>query len=147
MTLPGAVRIEVLAYAPVAFFHCQHCEVIGQVTGTTTNIRREQLASSLPPDLSEEYLEVSNWVREMMLTYNEHIRVRVVDAASIEGWFKSVRYGIRKYPAVIVDGREKITGRDFARASAVIRQRMAGRQAENPTGGFAERPPAKGGSR
>jgi len=142
-----AVRVEVLTYAPVAFFHCQHCEVIGQVTGATANVRREQLASSLPEDLSEEYLEVSNWVRGLILTYGERINVRVVDAASIEGWFKSVRYGIRKYPGVIVDGKHKIVGRDYDQASAVIDERMAGGRSEQSGPQIPERSPAKGGLR
>ena len=142
-----AVRIEVLAYAPVAFFHCQHCEVIGQVTGTTTNIRREQLASSLPQDLTEEYLEVSNWVRGLMLTYGESIDVRVVDVASIEGWFKSLRYGIRKYPAVVVDGKQKIIGRDFDRASALIDERVARGRSACSGLQIPERSRAKGGLR
>ena len=119
------ITVEVLAYAPTAFFHCQHCEVIGQVTGTTGHIRREQLSSALPDDLSEEYLEVSNWVREMAAAYDRRISLRVIDAASIEGWFKSVRYGIRRYPAVIVDRKEKVIGRDFQRASALIQERLA----------------------
>ena len=142
-----AVRVEVLTYAPVAFFHCQHCEVIGQVTGTTNNVRREQLASSLPEDLSEEYLQVSNWVRGLILTYSEDIDVRVVDAASIEGWFKSVRYGIRKYPAVIVDGKQKIVGRDFEQASALIDERMARARSAQSGPQILERSPAKGGLR
>jgi hypothetical protein len=33
------------------------------------------------------------------------VRVRVIDAASIEGFIKSVRHGAFKYPAVIVNGR------------------------------------------
>jgi hypothetical protein len=34
----------------------------------------------------------------------------VVDAASIEGFYKSIKYGVRRYPAVIVDGRARFIG-------------------------------------
>ena len=119
------ITVEVLAYTPQAFFHCQHCEVVGQLTGMTRNLRREQLASSLPDDLSEEYQKLSDWVREMRAAYSERITFRVIDAASIEGWFKSLRYGVHKYPAVILDRKQRVIGRDFSRASALIQERMA----------------------
>jgi hypothetical protein len=119
------ITVEVLAYAPVAFFHCQHCEVVWQQTGASKHFHHEQLASSLPDDLMTEYQQLSDWVRQMMAAYSERIVLRVIDAASIEGWLKSVRHGLHKYPAVIVDGKEKIIGCDFERATAVIHQRMA----------------------
>ncbi len=123
------LTVELFAYAPVAFFHCQHCELVWQHAGLSRGCRREQLASSLPDDLQEEYRQISDWVREMMAAYGDRITFRVIDAASIEGWFKSVRYGIHKFPAVVVDHKEKIAGLDFERAAATIRQRMARRSA------------------
>ncbi len=116
--------VEVIAYAPVAFFHCRHCELAWEPTGVGKHFRQEQLASSLPEDLKAEYQELSDWVREMAAAYGDKIVFRVIDAASIEGWWKSLRYRLRKYPAVIVDSQEKIVGRGFQQATAVIRQRM-----------------------
>jgi hypothetical protein len=118
------ITVEVLAYAPVAFFHCQHCEIFWQQTGASQHFHREQVASSLPGDLMEEYQQLSEWVREMRAAHGERITFRVIDAASIEGWFKSVRYNLHSYPAVIVNGKEKIIGCSFERATAVIHQRM-----------------------
>jgi len=120
------MRVEVLAYAPAAFFHCRHCEVVWQQTGVGKPLRQEQLASSLPEDLKEEYQQLSDWVRRMVDAYEERVTFKVIDAASIEGWLKSVRHGLHKYPAVIVDGKEKISGRGcLEQATAVIRERMA----------------------
>lgn len=121
----NAISIEVLAYAPAAFFHCRHCEFIWQQTGATKDVHREHLASSLPDDLSQEYQVLSDWVREMIAAYGDRIALRVVDVASVEGWFKSLRYGVHRYPAVIIDRKEKIIGHDFSRASTLIRERMA----------------------
>jgi hypothetical protein len=119
------IQVEVLAYAPVAFFHCRHCEVVWQPTGVGEHLRQEQLDSSLPEDLKKEYRELSDWVRQMKADYGERIAFSVIDAASIEGWLKSVRYRLHKYPAVIVDGKQKITGCDcFGQATTVIRQKM-----------------------
>jgi len=118
------VKVELIAYAPVAFFHCKHCELVWDQAGAAKNIHAEQLASSLPEDLKQEYQRLSDWVREMVEAFGERITFRVIDAASLEGWWKSLRYRVRKYPAVIVDGEEKIIGSGrLEQATAAIRQR------------------------
>ena len=43
--------IEVVAYAPTAFYHCTHCEVVWKETGFSKGLHEEQIASALPPDL------------------------------------------------------------------------------------------------
>jgi Protein of unknown function (DUF1525) len=119
------VKVELIAYAPVAFFHCRHCELVWDQAGAARNIHEEQLASSLPEDLKQEYQELSDWVREMVAAFGERISFRVIDAASLEGWWKSLRYRVRKYPTVIVDGEEKIIGSGhLEQATAAIRQRI-----------------------
>lgn len=119
------VSVEVLTYAPTLFFHCQHCEVVWQEAGVGEKFRREQIASALPDDLKEEYQQLSDWVRETIEAYGERIAFRVIDVASIEGVWKSVRYGIHKYPAIVVERKDKIVGHDFDRASDLIRRRLA----------------------
>ncbi len=116
--------MEVLAYAPVDFFHCQHCELVWHETGASQEVHREQITSSLPDDLMAEYQQLSDWVREMISIYGERLRFKIIDAASIEGWLKSVCHGLHRYPTIILEGTEKIVGRDFERATAVIRERM-----------------------
>src|SRR5207245_4205497 len=59
------VTIDVIAYAPVAFFHCLHCESIWQHTDVRAKARCEQLETSLPPDLRDQYQQLSDWVRRM----------------------------------------------------------------------------------
>src|SRR5260370_7289785 len=44
------VTIEVIAYAPVAFFHCMHRELLCRDSGARPSDRREQLDPSLPED-------------------------------------------------------------------------------------------------
>jgi hypothetical protein len=119
------ITVEVLAYAPVVFFHCLHCEVVWQEVGANQVYQREQLAASLPEDLKQQYQELSDWVRRMVAAHGVELHFKVVDAASIEGWYKSLRYGVRQYPAIIVDGIEKSIGSDLARATQLIESRLA----------------------
>jgi Protein of unknown function (DUF1525) len=119
------VSIAVITYAPVAFFHCQHCELIWRESPARVADRREQLETSLPADLLTQYQEVSDWVRRTVAAHGRRVTFRIVDAASIEGWLLSVRHGVRRYPAVLVDGKLTVVGPHFERATALIEQRLA----------------------
>lgn len=103
------LMVEIVAYAPTAFYHCTHCEVAWREMGASNRIHEEQVASSLPPDLVEDYQAISDWVREVFRIYCDQLLVKVIDAASLEGFIKSLRFGLHKYPAIIMNGK-KFTG-------------------------------------
>jgi Protein of unknown function (DUF1525) len=119
------VTVDVIAYAPVAFFHCQHCELIWQHTDVPEKARREQVETSLPSDLQDQYQQLSDWVHRMVEVHGPRLHFRIVDAASAEGWLKSLRYGVRRYPAVVVDGKETSLGADLKPATVLIERRLA----------------------
>ncbi|MEW5938363.1 MAG: hypothetical protein AB1750_01765 [Chloroflexota bacterium] len=102
--------VEIIAYAPTAFYHCTHCEVAWREMGKSNRVHEEQLESSLPEDLQREYAAVSDWVKEMFRVHCDRLVVKVTDAASVEGVFKSLRYNARRYPAVIVNQRGRFLG-------------------------------------
>jgi len=118
------VQLDIIAYAPTAFYHCTHCEIVWNQTGFSRNIRAEQLNSSLPEDVAREYQAVSDWVRRLFARHGEDLIVKVIDAASIEGFLKAARYRLRSFPAVIVDGRERFSGPDFSAADQAIARRL-----------------------
>ncbi len=102
--------VEVIAYAPTAFYHCTHCEVAWREMGASNRIHQEQVESSLPEDMAREYEAVSTWVNEMFRVHCDRIIVKVIDAASIEGVYKALRYNAHRYPAIIVGGKIRFTG-------------------------------------
>ena len=118
--------VEIIAYAPTAFYHCTHCEVAWREMGATNRIHEEQMESSLPEDLIKEYATVSNWVKEMFRVHCDHILLKVIDAASIEGFYKSLKYKARRYPAVIVNGQSRFIGSEMlSSASEEIAHQLA----------------------
>jgi hypothetical protein len=117
--------IEIVAYAPTAFYHCTHCEVVWHETGFSKGLHEEQVASALPSDMQQDYQAVSDWVRHLFKVHCDRVIVKVIDTTSIEGFWKSLRHGLRRYPAVIVDGRVKFSGTDFAAAEGEITRRLA----------------------
>jgi hypothetical protein len=102
--------VEVIAFAPTAFYHCMHCEVAFREMGKSDKVQNEQLSSSLPADLMNDYLALSDWVRELFRMHGTRVIIKVIDAASVEGVFRSLRYGMRRFPAVILDGKARFHG-------------------------------------
>jgi hypothetical protein len=73
-----------------------------------------------PPDLKEEYLKLSEWIRELTRNYKDRLLIRLIDAQSILGIYKSLRHWIRKYPTFIVEGQEAYTGWDRKRLESLL---------------------------
>jgi hypothetical protein len=126
-------RIEILAYAPTEFYHCQHCEVVWGHLGLGERLHREQRASALPEDLQAEYAAISHWVTGAVDRYGDRLTVKVVDAASIEGLFKAIRHRTRRFPAFIFDGKQPIVGFDEAKLDAALAQRLGTEGGESRT--------------
>jgi hypothetical protein len=101
------VDVQIIAYAPTVYYHCQHCEVTFNEVGLGTRVHREQAAASLPDDLRAEFENLTLRLHELAIRFGDRVRLRVVDAASIEGVLKALRWRVRKYPAVIIDGRRE----------------------------------------
>jgi hypothetical protein len=110
--------VEIIAYAPTAYYHCTHCEVAWREMGADNRIHQEQLQSSLPDDLIREYETISNWVREMFRVHCDAVLLKVIDAASVEGFYKSLRYNARRYPAVIVNRKARFLGSQMLPAAS-----------------------------
>jgi len=118
--------VEVLTYAPTQYFHCQHCELVwnqARVEGAK-QFHTEAHESSIPPELMQEYHALSDWIITMAQRYHGRVKFRVIDAASLPGVWKSLRYGVRKYPAFIIAGKDKVVGTDWAQVEARISQRL-----------------------
>lgn len=123
--------VEIIAYAPTAYYHCTHCEVAWREMGASNQIHEEQMASSLPEDLIQEYQIVSDWVKEMFRVHCDRILLKVIDAASIEGFYKSLKYNARRYPAVIINRKSRFVGsQSLPAASEEIAHQLTSQPAE-----------------
>lgn len=103
--MAAPVKLEILAYAPTTFFHCQHCEAVFDEVGVGRGIHREQVEQGLPPELLQEYARVSDWVQRIAARTGDRVAFDLVDVASVRGFWKSLRHRVRSYPAVLVNGR------------------------------------------
>jgi hypothetical protein len=97
--------------------------VTWQVAGVGRTVHKEQLDSGLPEDLAQEFHRLSDWARSARAKFGGHVQFHLVDAASLEGFFKSLFRRFRRYPAFTVDG-ERYVGSDFSQVDALIAARL-----------------------
>lgn len=121
---PSPLSVQVVTYAPTVFRHCQHCEVVFEGVGIGERMHRDEAKDALPDDLAAEFQRVSDWVHQLLERHGPRVAISVIDVASIEGVWASLRHGVRRYPAVIIGGREKAIGPDFAVLDAMIDARL-----------------------
>ena len=80
------------------------------------------LAEQYPPEFLEESHRLAAWLEELSARYGPRLFIRVIDPQSLVGFFKSLRYWVRRYPTFIVNGREKYTGWDRDALEAILQR-------------------------
>jgi hypothetical protein len=106
-----AIDVEILSMVPVTYRHCPSCEMLYGRSGIGDQVHQEIL-NEYPVEFLQERDRLSQWVDVLIRQYRPHIRVRVIDPQSALGLWKSLRHWVRRYPAFIVNHREKVTGWD-----------------------------------
>jgi hypothetical protein len=118
------LTVEIITYAPTEFFQCTHCEVVYHHVGVGQKIHAEQREANLPDDLKAEFSRLSAWVEQLAERHPDRIQFKLVDVASLEGFYKTLRYGLRSFPVVVVGGTEKIVG-DLEAVSRAVERHLS----------------------
>jgi hypothetical protein len=88
--------------------------------------KRDQFdLNQYPEDLKEEYSFLSSWIRELSQRYGYQILIKVIDAQSFQGFYKSLRHGIHKYPTFIINQKKKYTGKDKVQLESLLQEELA----------------------
>ncbi|MDI6755939.1 MAG: hypothetical protein QME78_16290 [Thermodesulfobacteriota bacterium] len=77
-----------------------------------------------PEELKEEYLFLSNWIKELAQKYRERILIKVIDVQSLQGVMKSLRYWVHRYPTFIINKKKKYTGKDKTQLDFLLQQNL-----------------------
>lgn len=87
--------------------------------------RDRAILNEYPKELKEDYIFLSGWIRELSQKYGPRILIRVIDAQSFQGVYKSIRYWVHRYPTFIINHRKKYTGKDKDRLDALLQENLA----------------------
>ena len=105
------ITLEIVTPVLTTFGHCRHCEVLFDEADLNRKFTQKNM-NEYPPDLSDEYLRLSDWIRELIHLYRHRLVIRIIDVQSLLGLYKSLRHWIRRYPTFIIEGKETYTGWD-----------------------------------
>jgi len=83
------------------------------------------MAREYPTEFLADFERLMAWINELSLRFGPSLQVRVVDPQSPEGLWKCLRYGVRRYPAFIVNGRKRLTGWDKAALDSILEGEMS----------------------
>jgi hypothetical protein len=113
------VLLEIVFNMLTVFNHCTRCGPVFREAGVEDRVNAEVL-DEYPKELREEFQRLSDWIGELGRLYRHRLRIRIVDAKSLQGIYKSLRHHFRKYPAFIVDHRDVVIGWDYDRLSNLL---------------------------
>jgi hypothetical protein len=117
------VRLEIVTRVLTTFDHCSHCEIIFDQAEINRKFHQRDL-NEYPPDLAEEFVRLSDWIKELSRLYRHRLLIRLIDVQSPLGIYKALRHRIRTYPAFIINGKEKYTGWDRERLEQLLDQNI-----------------------
>ena len=115
------IQLEIVTRVVTFFDHCRRCQILFDQSGLDKKIHQNEM-EEYPPDLKEEYLKLSDWIRELTRLYKHRLVIRLIDAQSPLGIYKSLRYRIRTYPTFIVEREGTYTGWDKSKLESLLDQ-------------------------
>ena len=113
------ISLEIVTKVVTFFDHCHHCEVLFNEAGIDRKFHQKEM-DEYPSDLKEEYLKLSDWIRELTRLYKHRLFIRLIDVQSHVGIYKSLRYRIRTYPTFIINGKETYAGWNKSRLESLL---------------------------
>ncbi len=115
--------IEVVAHVTGSMDHCQSCQVFIDGVGVGGKVKQEDI-EAYPEEFVRDWQNVSTWVLELADKYPGQLLIRITDAQSVQGLWKSLTKGVRKYPTFIIEGHEKYHGWDHEKLESMIQRRL-----------------------
>jgi hypothetical protein len=105
------ILLEIVSKVLTTFNHCRACEILFDEADLDQKFHQKEI-NEYPSDLKEEYIKLSDWIRELRHLYKHRLLIKLIDIQSPLGIYKALRHRIRTYPTFIVEGKETYAGWD-----------------------------------
>ncbi len=116
------LSLEVISPIPEGWRICLPCEIMMARAGMETTADGRGL-EEYPAEWMDDFRRLSSLILDLAEHYGENILIRIWDPRSLPGLFKSLRYGVRRYPTFIIDKRQKIAGLETAAIEEALQAR------------------------
>jgi len=113
------ILLEIVTKVISSFGQCRRCKILFDEAGFDQKFHQKEM-DEYPADLKEEYTKLSDWIRELNRLYKHRLSIKLIDAPSPLGIYKSLRYRIRSYPTFIVEGKETYAGWDKSHLESLL---------------------------
>jgi len=113
------ILLEIVAQMIITVDQCAHCSILFHQTGIRQRHRQQEF-DEYPKDLRDESAQLSDWIHDLKRLYKHRLLIRLIEAQSLTGIYKSLRHRIRRYPAFIIEGKETVSGWDKARLEGLL---------------------------
>src|SRR5512133_1992611 len=113
------LTVDVVSNLITGFGHCARCELLMNEAGGNNRARQQDLAD-YPAKLREELAKLGDWLSELCRLYRHRISIRLIDAKSPLGLYKSLLHRIRRYPTFIIEKKEVYSGWDRERIEELL---------------------------
>lgn len=114
-----AISIEVVSNLLTTYSHCTRCEIIFRESGLGREVNKGDI-EDYPTELKDEVLKLSDRIGELKQLYKHRIQIRLTDAQSPRGIYKSLIHRLRQYPAFIIEKKDVYIGWDRERIEELV---------------------------
>ncbi len=113
------VQIEVFYPVPEGWGICNACELM-MAQADLGQAPHERGLDEYPPEWQDEFKRLSATIFDLANRYQDEVQIRIWDPRSLQGLWRSIRHGVRRYPTFIVNGRNKMAGWDTSKLDGLI---------------------------
>jgi hypothetical protein len=117
------ILIDVIAPLPEGWGICVSCEMMLARANLDT-APTERGLDEYPPDWQADFHRLSDVVIELSALYGDRVLIRLWNPRSLQGMWKSLRHGVRRYPTFLVKGR-KISGLDSVQLERALAEALS----------------------
>ena len=115
------VQIDVFYPLPEGWGICTTCEAM-MAQADMVQAPYERSMDQLPPDWQEDFKRLSSLIFNLADSYQNRVQIRVWDPRSLQGLWKSIRHGVRRYPTFVLNEHKKISGWDNEKLEQYIQE-------------------------
>ena len=117
------VTIEVVSHLLTTYGQCTRCGLMFRESGLEREVTSKD-REEYPRDLQEEFLKLSEWICELSRLYRHRIRIRLIDAKSPLGIYKSLMHRFCIYPTFIIEKKDVYSGWDQQELECLVDLRI-----------------------